>query len=377
VDPAALAVDPEAYKYALQTLAQEEGLKKLVEIIRRDLNHTKFVAAALKAVLSLMAGPRAAKLFQLTKVEDEQADENARKAYGAGVLGITLEAMKRHAKDCAVQAAACGVLWAMTASPDAYAQDRSPSHLKRFAAAADDIRAETFESDGIQRLIGALEGCGTDPLVVEAVLSAMWNLMHYNDDNKVAIINKDGIERVIELVERHPRHASLQESAIFVLHKLANTGPIQKARLKKLGVEAPVLAAMKLAAMDRRREREREPQRERDRAADVSYNTAEEGEARAAEAKRKEEAPDATGYAKKVGQRLLNRLRAGGRKLRGLARDALRELTRARRLRAKVILQTSLEKVFTTTAAAHLSSRASCDSSPPLRCKARPRTSGP
>jgi len=154
-----------------------------------------------------------------------------------------------------VLAPACGVLWAINASPEAV-----------------EIRVDTAARCGIPLLFGALESFGTDPGIVEAVLSAMGNLMYEDDDNKGAMMaararlnngkEASGVERVIELLNAgvDAGHAGIQESAVNVLRKLATAGPpsrrfsslrnknrlksAAKERLNKLGVDAHVRAAM-------------------------------------------------------------------------------------------------------------------------------------
>jgi len=246
---------------ALQTLA-EEDLKVLVEGIRFHLERPEVVAGALTAVLKIMAGPHAAKVFQVPAVADEKADENARKAFRVGVLEVTLASMERHMRERDVLAPACGVLWAINASPKAV-----------------DIRVDTADRGGIPLLFGALVSFVTDPVIVEAVLSAMGNLMYKNDDNKGAMMaararlnnGKEAsvVELAIELLNAdsllwyesssygtYLPHAGVKESVINVLRKLANTPPLftpsspsrpkstAKELLKKLGVEAHVQAAM-------------------------------------------------------------------------------------------------------------------------------------
>jgi hypothetical protein len=239
---------------ALQTLAQED-LEMLVEGIWFHLERPEVVAGALTAVLKIMAGPCAAKVFQVPEVADKQADENARKAFRVGVVEVTLASMEKHRRERDVLAPACGVLWAINASPE-----------------ADEIRLHTAACGGISLLFGALESFGTDTVIVEAVLNAMGNLMYDNDDNKAAtmaaraLLNNgkqaSGVERVIELLNAgvDASHAGIQESAVNVLRKLANACPpskrfsslrdknrlksAPKERLNKLGVEAPVRAAM-------------------------------------------------------------------------------------------------------------------------------------
>jgi hypothetical protein len=246
---------------ALQTLA-EEDLKVLVEGIQFHLERPEVVAGALTAVLKIMAGPHAAKVFQVPAVADEKADENARKAFRVGVLEVTLASMERHMRERDVLAPACGVLWAINASPKAV-----------------DIRVDTADRGGIPLLFGALVSFVTDPVIVEAVLSAMGNLMYKNDDNKGAMMaararlnnGKEAsvVELAIELLNAdsllwyesssygtYLPHAGVKESVINVLRKLANTPPLftpsspsrpkstAKELLKKLGVEAHVQAAM-------------------------------------------------------------------------------------------------------------------------------------
>ena len=246
---------------ALQTLAQED-LEALVEGIWFHLERPEVVAGALTAVLKIMAGPHAAKVFQVPAVADEKADENARKAFRVGVLEVTLASMERHMRERDVLAPACGVLWAINASPKAV-----------------DIRVDTADRGGIPLLFGALVSFVTDPVIVEAVLSAMGNLMYKNDDNKGAMMaararlnnGKEAsvVELAIELLNAdsllwyesssygtYLPHAGVKESVINVLRKLANTPPLftpsspsrpkstAKELLKKLGVEAHVQAAM-------------------------------------------------------------------------------------------------------------------------------------
>jgi hypothetical protein len=97
------------------------GLQNRRKLKWKDLPEEQpaVVAAALTAVLAKMAGPSAAKVFQVPQVPDKQADENARKAFDAGVLEATLASMEKHASEHAVLAPACGVLWAINASPEA------------------------------------------------------------------------------------------------------------------------------------------------------------------------------------------------------------------------------------------------------------------
>jgi hypothetical protein len=239
---------------ALQTLA-EEDLEVLVEGIWFHLERPEVVAGALTAVLKIMAGPHAAKVFQVPAVADEKADENARKAFRVGVLEVTLASMEKHMRERDVLAPACGVLWAINASPEAV-----------------EIRVDTVARHGIRLLFGALESFGTDRVIVEAVLSAMGNLMYENDDNKGVMMaararlnngnEASGVERVIELLEEgvDAGHAGIQESAVNVLRKLANAGPpsrrfktlrdknrlksAAKERLNKLKVDEHVRKAM-------------------------------------------------------------------------------------------------------------------------------------
>ena len=237
----------------LQTLAQED-LAMLVEGIWFHLERPEVVAGALTAVLKIMAGPRAAEVFQVPKVADEQADENARKAFRVGVVEVTLALMEKHRRVRDVLAPACGVLWAINASPE-----------------ADEIRVHTAACGGIPLLFGALECFGTDTVIVEAVLNAMGNIMYDNDDNKAAtmaaraLLNNgkeaSGVERVIELLNAgaDAGHAGIQESAVKVLRKLANFRPpsrrfsslrkkwlksAPKERLNELGVEKILRDAM-------------------------------------------------------------------------------------------------------------------------------------
>jgi hypothetical protein len=122
---------------ALQTLAQED-LEALVEGIWFHLERPEVVAGALTAVLKIMAGPHAAKVFQVPAVADEKADENARKAFRVGVLEVTLASMEKHMRERNVLAPACGVLWAINASPEAV-----------------EIRVDTAARCGIPLLFGA------------------------------------------------------------------------------------------------------------------------------------------------------------------------------------------------------------------------------
>jgi len=202
------------------------------------------VAAALTAVLAKMAGPRAAEVFQVTQVPDDQADENALKAFHAGVLEATLASMKRHPSERDVLERACAVLWAINASPGA-------------AAIRDKSR------DAIPLLFAALYSFGNEPDVVEAGLTAMDNLIYKNDVNKDAVMaaraklyngeEASGVKRVMELLKEGVKvgNAGMQESAVKVLRKLANAGPLSQAgplrrqRLEDMNVDACVSEAMK------------------------------------------------------------------------------------------------------------------------------------
>ena len=234
---------------ALQTLAQKD-LALLVEGIWFHLERPEVVAGALKAVLKIMAGPVAAKVFQVPVVEDDLADENARRAFRVGVLEVTRASMEKHKRDRDVQALACGVLWTINALPE-----------------ADDIR--TASRCFIPLLFGALESFGTpklfDSVIVQAGVTAMGNLI-YNDDNHKAdvmaarvLLNNgkeaSGFERVIELLSAGVKldHAGIQESAVKMLFNLAKAAPpsrrfssLNKNRLdiKKLGVDKIVQDAM-------------------------------------------------------------------------------------------------------------------------------------
>jgi hypothetical protein len=239
----------------------EQDLKVLVEGIWFHIERPEVVAGALTAVLKIMAGPHVAKVFgrRVPAVADEKADENARKAFGVGVLEVTLASMEKHRSRDDVLAPACGVVWAINASPKAV-----------------DIRKNTAARGGIPLLCGALGSFDKDPVIVEASLSAMINLMYENDDNKGAVLKhmmaarvrlnngKEAsvVERAIELLNAdrllwyepssngtYLLHAGVQESALNVLRKLANTPPLftqstAKELLQELGVVAHVQAAM-------------------------------------------------------------------------------------------------------------------------------------
>ena len=234
----------------------EQDLKVLVEGIWFHIERPEVVAGALTAVLKIMAGPHAAKVFQVPAVADEKADENARKAFGVGVLEVTLASMEKHRSRDDVLAPACGVVWAINASPKAV-----------------DIRVDTAARGGIPLLCGALGSFDVDPVIVEASLSAMINLMYENDDNKGAVMaarvrlnnEKEAsvVERAIELLNAdrllwyepssngtYLLHAGVQESALNVLRKLANTPPLftqstAKELLQELDVVAHVQATRK------------------------------------------------------------------------------------------------------------------------------------
>jgi len=211
-----------------------EDLPTLITGIWFHQKHATVVAAALTAIIALMiGGPSSAKVFNLPVVGDKQRKENVSKAYAAGVLAVTLATMEKHSSERTVLFKACGVLWLISF--------KNP----KMDVIMDDIRSRS----GIRRLFGALDGYATDPALATAVLTALGTLMAGNDENKEEIVAASGIERIVEVMQVHPADADLQQSAILALNNLTLgqsqvAGPTAQDRLKAIGVEGPVRAAM-------------------------------------------------------------------------------------------------------------------------------------
>jgi len=207
--------DPAAFVRAIPELRAQKDCAMLVAGLSFHLARADTAAAALVALEGLLD-------IAPTR------EENAGPASRAGAVPATLAAMDAHGSEHAVVLPACRVLWNIA----------GPSPEK--AA----IRADVGEHGGIAALNAALDAFGDDPTIVEAVLGALGNVMVNNPANKAAVIAASGIERVAELMPRFPDHAGLQQSAVGALGNLAFAGPAAQERLKALGVDASVRAAM-------------------------------------------------------------------------------------------------------------------------------------
>lgn len=87
------------------------------------------------------------------------------------------------------------------------------------------IITDTAERGGITLLSGVLDGKASGPVLAEAVLAALGNLMVSNAANTAAIIAASGIERVLEVLQLENGAAGIQQSTVLTLHNLSCAGP--------------------------------------------------------------------------------------------------------------------------------------------------------
>ena len=206
--------DPAAFTHAIPELQGQKDFAMLAAGLSFHLARVDAVEAALQALQALLDGP---------------ANRGDRPyAFRAGAVTATLAAMDKHGSEREVMLQACKVLWRITS--------RSPEEAA--------ICTDVGERGGIAALNAALDAFDSDPAIVRAVLRALANVMADNPANMAAVITASGIERFAELLQRFPDDAGLQEWAVSALFNLSFAGPAAQERLKALGVETPVRAAM-------------------------------------------------------------------------------------------------------------------------------------
>jgi len=207
-------MDAATFRAEIVALQGAGDLATLIAGARVHLTDAAVQAATVEALRVLMAGASNV--------------ANKGKVFAMGGLELLLDVMEEHVMERTVLEPACRALRNLNgASPDKAT-----------------ICAKMGDLGGIARLLAAADAFPGELTLLQHVVETLVNVMNDNRINTATVVAQGGMERLLEMMERHPDASELQQSACMTLWNLTFAGPAALTRLKTLGVEECVRPAM-------------------------------------------------------------------------------------------------------------------------------------